>query len=80
MRILCVKEGKYQFEDAVIFISTFFDEKGLDNSQIYNYSRENNLNDENDTFLDISLESRFQKRQIQFLKAKKIIHHISQNF
>lgn len=28
---------------------------------------------EYDTFLDISLESRFQKRQIQFLKAKKII-------
>ena len=55
MRIVCVKEGKYQFEDAVIFISTFFDEKGLDNSQIYNYSRENNLNDENDIFLDISL-------------------------
>lgn len=28
---------------------------------------------EYDTFLDISLESRFQKRQMQFLKAKKIL-------
>lgn len=27
---------------------------------------------EYDTFFDISLESRFQKRQIQFLKSKKI--------